>query len=409
MEVIRELCSFEGRLTGTDAERRAANRLAERLRGMGRRAEVEPIHVHPQVWLIHAFHCAIGFAGSLIAIAEPAVGFGLVLVSALSLYLDFNSRLHLLRRLFFRRASQNVFSPGRLPDAAGRLILCAHLDVARTGYLFRQKSRRRGAVIPPSLRLVLGPRRLLFWSLASLLPVIGARMAGVEAYLLDVLQLIPTMVLMVSVFLLIDIELSDIVPGANDDASGVATALALAGALDADPPQHLDVCVLLTGGEECLMAGMRSFVRGHRREMERESTYFVVLEMVGIGNLHYLTAEGLAVTYRHSGRLAELCEAVSTASREGNGDLIASPAALATASDALPPTLAGYPAITICRLAETGLPGLEYHTPADTPERIQPEALEHTERFVLELVRALDRDVGRRVGGTTHQRRGAVI
>ncbi len=42
LQVIRELCSFEGRLAGTDAERRAGNWLAERLRDDGRRVEVEP-------------------------------------------------------------------------------------------------------------------------------------------------------------------------------------------------------------------------------------------------------------------------------------------------------------------------------------------------------------------------------
>ena len=76
MEIIRELCSFEGRLAGTDAERRAANRLAERLRELGRRAEVEPTYVHPQSALVHAAHCLLGFAGSLVAIAVPALGFG---------------------------------------------------------------------------------------------------------------------------------------------------------------------------------------------------------------------------------------------------------------------------------------------------------------------------------------------
>ena len=71
MEIIRELCSFERRLTGTDAERRASAAMAERLRGLGRRAEAEPIYVHPQSALVHAIHCLIGFAGSLVADLEP--------------------------------------------------------------------------------------------------------------------------------------------------------------------------------------------------------------------------------------------------------------------------------------------------------------------------------------------------
>ena len=120
MEIIRELCSFEGRLAGTDAERRAANRLAERLRELGRRVEVEPTYVHPQSALVHAAHCLLGFAGSLVAITVPALGFALVLLAATSMYLDLNGRLYLLRSLFFRRASQNVVSPGHEPEAPAR-------------------------------------------------------------------------------------------------------------------------------------------------------------------------------------------------------------------------------------------------------------------------------------------------
>ena len=130
MEIVRELCSFEGRLAGTDAERRAANRMAERLRDTGRRAAIEPIHVQPQIGLVYAAHCALGFAGSLLAV--EVVGFALVLLAATSMYLDLNARLYLVRRLFFRRASQNVVSNGGRSDAPARLVITAHLDAART-------------------------------------------------------------------------------------------------------------------------------------------------------------------------------------------------------------------------------------------------------------------------------------
>jgi Peptidase family M28 len=399
MEIIRGLCSFEGRLTGTDAERRAANWLAERLRAQGRRAEVEPTSVHPQVGLVVAAHAALGFGGSLVAIAEPTAGFAIVLATAVSLYFDFNARFYLLRRLFFRRASQNVFSPAGRGDAAARLILVAHYDAARTGYVYNERTRRREARIPPGARGILAPPRLLFWSLAFLLPILGARAAGLDESWLNLIQLLPTLVLLVATFLLVDIELSDVVPGANDNASGVAVALSAAKALDADPPRQLEVCVLLTGGNECLMEGMRSFVRRYRKRSDRDSTHFLALEMLGRGAaLHYLTAEGLAVTYRHSVRLAQLCEAIATASAEEGRDLDATPVALPTATDALPATLAGYQALTLRRLAKNGLPGLEHHTAADTPDGIEPDALAQSERFVVELVRQLDRDVSRRAG-----------
>src|SRR5829696_6870655 len=97
MEVIRELCSFEGRGPGTDAERRAANTLANRVRTMGRRAQVESFFGHPQYAIVHLIHAALGIAGSIVSTIEPAIGFALVFLAAVSTYLDLNTRLYLAR------------------------------------------------------------------------------------------------------------------------------------------------------------------------------------------------------------------------------------------------------------------------------------------------------------------------
>jgi hypothetical protein len=396
MEVIRELCSFEGRLAGTDAERRAANWLAKRLRDRGRRAEVEPTYVHPQYGLVHAAHCAVGFAGSLAAIAQPAVGFAVVLATAVSVYLDVNARFYLVRRLFFRRASQNVVSPGKRPEAPARVLICAHYDAARSGAAFDPKRIARGTRLAHRLPVPLGPFRVVFWSLAVLLPILGARMAGLDSGLVSLLQLPPTLILLVGVFLLTDIELSEVVPGANDNASGVATALSLAEELDTKPPQNLDVWLLFTGGEECLWEGMRAFVRARRKRLDRETTYFVVLDSVGSGAIRYETGEGPAVTYEMDPRLVQLCEAISTADRENGDRYRAEPLRNGFGTDALPPRLAKFRATAITCLADGALVPANYHRPEDVPDRIDAGALERAHDFSLELVRALDRDVGRR-------------
>jgi hypothetical protein len=394
MEIIRELCSFERRLAGTDAERRAANWLARLLGEAGRRAWVEPTYVHPQYGLVHAAHCALGFAGSLVAIAQPAVGFAIVLATAASMYLDLNYRLYLLRRLFFRRASQNVLSPGKRPDAPARLVLCAHYDAARSGAAFNPKRVARGARLAARLSLPLGPFRILFWSLAILLPILGARMAGIDSNLVSLLQLPPTLVLLIGIFLLTDIELSEVVPGANDNASGVATVLSMAQELDADPPDNLDVWVLLTGGEECIQEGMRSFVRAHRGQLDRRSTYFVNVNTVGHGRVRFEAGAGWVVTVRMDRRLVELCQAIATADRDDSNRYGARPLVHGIAGDSMPPRLAGFAATAITCLGELNfVPG--YHTPSDTLEHIDPAALDRAHGFALELVRALDRDVGR--------------
>jgi hypothetical protein len=396
MEVIRKLCSFEGRRAGTDAERRAANWLAMRLRDTGRRVQVEPTYVHPQYGLVQALHCALGFAGSLVAIVQPAAGFAIVLVAAVSMYLDLNGRFYIVRRLFFRRASQNVVAVGKRPNAPARLFICAHYDAARTGSAFQPKRVARASRLAARLRLPIAPFRVLFWSLALLLPILGARMAGVDSGLISLLQLLPTLVLLVGVFMLSDIELSDVVPGANDNASGVATALALAEELDADQPENLDVWVLLTGGEECQMEGMRSFVRAHRKRLDRESTYFVVLDAVGAGAVRYETGEGLAVSYDLDRRLVQLCDAIAAADRDNGNRYGARPLRQAFATDALPLRIAKLRATAITCLNDGSLLPANYHRPEDVPKQIDRKALDRAHDFTLELARALDRDVGRR-------------
>lgn len=392
--MIRELCSFEGRLAGTDAERRAADRVAERLRELGRKAEIEPTYVHPQYGLVHALHCLLGFAGSLVAIEIPALGFGLVLVAATSMYLDLNYRLYLVRSLFFRRASQNVVSRGGRPDAAGRLIVCAHVDTGRSGAVYTPKRARRAARLRRRFPW-LGPFRLLFWSLAALLPLLGARMAGVDSDAISVLQLAPTLILLLGIFALVEIELSPVVPGANDNASGVATALSIAQELEAEPTQNLDVWFVLDGGEESQQEGMRAFVRAHRKQLDRERTFFLSLESVGAGHVRYETAAGWVISYRTDRRLVALCEAIAAADAEGENRFDARPLRHGSAGDSMPPLLAGFRSIGIgCRDGDGLVP--HSHQPSDLPEAIDPQALDGAHDFALELIRQLDRDLGRR-------------
>lgn len=395
MEIIDELCSFEGRLAGTDAERRAANRVAERLREQGRRATVEPIHVHPQLGLVLAAHCLLGLAGSLIGVGTPAVGFAMALVAATSLYLDVNTRFYVLRRLFFRRLSQNVVSPGPNSQAPARVLICAHLDAGRTGFAYAPKRMRRLVALGRKLHIELTPPRILFWSLALLVPVLGARAAGLDSGLLSVLQLLPTLVLLLAVFALVEIELSDVVPGANDNASGVATALSLAAELDRTKLENLDVWVVVTGGEESLFEGMRSFLRKHGKRLDPATTWIVNVDSVGRGDVRFATGEGLAVTFEYGSRLTELCEAIAEADREGHTRYRAAPLSHGFATDALAARVRRYRATTITCLEPDSVLPANYHLPTDLPAAIEPAALDRAHGFALDLISALDTDLGR--------------
>ncbi|HET8975968.1 MAG TPA: M28 family peptidase [Solirubrobacterales bacterium] len=392
-ELVRELCSFEGRGPGTDAERRAANMLAGRLRGLGRRAEVEPTYVHRQFALVHALHVAVAIAGSLIAVSQPAVGFALVLFAATSAYLDLNTRVYILRTLFFRRASQNVVSPGPNPAAPLRLVLLAHYDAGRSGYVYGERGRKLAERLSEPARLLLGPFRLIFWGgMVPLLPIIGARMAGVDGDWLSLIQLVPTILLIVAAFLLIDIALSETVPGAYDNASGVAAVLGAAARLRDEPPQNLDVWVVLTGGGESLSEGMRSWARRHRAGLDREHTLLVNVEGASYGTVHYRTTEGAVISYATDPELVELCEALAAA--EPDEGKRALPVRSPVVSDALAARVRRMRSVSIVG-ADGGLAPPWLHAHEDTPERIDAAALERTTAFVVALAGLIDRGTER--------------
>jgi Peptidase family M28 len=397
-ELIEELCAFEGRWPGTDAERRAADHLAERLEGSGRKASIEPTYVHPEYSLVLAAHVLLALAGSLLALSIAPLGFVLVLVAATSLYLDQNTRLYLIRRLFFRRASQNVVSPGSKPSAPARLILSAHYDAAKTGLIFGPRSIAALRRLPEPARVLLGPIRIFFWGgIVPLLAISAIRLAGVDTTWLAIVQLLPTALLLIGIALAIDIALSGVVPGAYDNASGVAAALSVAEQLDSDPPENLDVWLVLPGAEECNCEGMTGWVTAHRSELDPETTYFINLDSVSYGDPHYLISEGAIVSYRHDARMLELCEAIAAADREDGNRYRAGPLRIPFHSDALPLTVRRLRAISIIGVRD-GVPPPYYHTHADAPDQLDEEAMTRAVEFTVELVRQIDRDVGRRSG-----------
>lgn len=240
------------------------------------------------------------------------------------------------------------------------------------------------------------PWRIVFWGgLAALLPVLGLRMAGIEAEWVSVVQLLPTMLLVAAAFLLADIALSDVVPGAYDNASGVACVLSAAQRLrERNAARNLDVWVVLPGAEECLGQGMRSFVRAHRDELDRERTLIVNVDSVSHGEVHYELSEGPVISQPLDPELVELCEALA-ASAEGPHR--ARPLRSPLLTDALPAALRGLRAISIVG-ADAGLPAPWYHTHEDTPARIEDASLARATDFVVALVGLLDREAERRVG-----------
>jgi hypothetical protein len=337
---IQELVAFEGRGPGTDAERRAAVHLKHRLERLGRRAELEPIQVRPNYPVVFLILALLGIAGSVLSVRSAIGGFAILAAATLLTLGELTGTVSPLRRLTPMRASQNVISR-ESGGKEGTLVLMAHYDAGRGGLLFDLR-------VPPFA--------LFFWSLFVILVCTLARLVGMDNLPLTVVQFIPTVLLIASIPLFGDVALAGTLPGANDNASGVATVLRLADR----QLQNFDLWVLFTGAEEGLLLGSRDWIKRHRKELDPATTVFVNVDTVGAGPIRHVTKEGLVVRSAFHPRLLELAETEGFESH--------------AVTDAYAMRSAGFPAISI-----VGFDG-----------DVDPEALEEAFAACSQLIEAID-------------------
>lgn len=394
--IVTGLARVAPRGPGTDAERRAARWLAAVLReDLDRDADVETVWVRPAQALVVALHAAVGVAGSVVAVTRPAIGLGLALAALVSWVLDGLGIVHLGRRLTPARATQNLVSPPTAATRSGRqrivrLVIAASYDAGRGGLARREAARRlvararglTGGRLP-------GAGTFVAAGLAAVAALAGLRLAGIEGTWVGAVQLVPTVGLMAALALAVDTALARTVPGAGDPASGAAVAIALAGALDRDPPRHLGVELVLAGAGEGPSLGMREFVRARRGRWRPEATAVLHVAACGRGRPRWWTSDGPVVPQRLHPTLAGLAADVAA-------DHDARPHRGRGATGAWRARRAGWPAIAVGCLADDAWPP-DSHTARDTADRVDPAAMRAALEFSLDLVRELDEDLATRV------------
>jgi hypothetical protein len=390
-DTVAGLSRFHGRGAGSDAERRAANWLASELQAAGLDAQTEPFWCRPNWALAHLWHVALALAGSLVAVSSPKIGGVLVVIALVSAIGDALIGRSLGRRLSPERASQNVVSEA---TAGGprpvRLLLTANYDAGRTGLAYRTTLRR--PLVALNKRLSGAAPGWLGWiTIATgwLLAVAIARVGGARGTAVSALQLVPTVGLVLAAALLIELATSDRGPAANDNASGVAAALALGRALSAGPPRNLAVELVLTGAGDGDGIGLSRYLRTRRKTLKRANTVVLGLAASGGGEPRWWVSDGAFVPRRYFTPLRELCAKIAGEETYLN----AAPHFDRGASPAQPGRAAGLPAITIgCRDRDGLAP--RSHERSDTPENLDTNSLDELVNYGLLVVDAIDSYVG---------------
>lgn len=402
MEALREiegLVAFEGRGPASEGERQAADHLADRLRSLGREVELEQAAVYPNVALTHALHALLAIVGAIVAIELSGIGLLIVLIAAISAFGDLSGQFLLLRRLTGRRRTVNVVSP-ESGDKVGRIVLMAHYDASHGGAVFGRRLTERKATLGRLVRRPIGLFEVMFYAILVVLVATLLRLMKMENLLLSLVEFIPLIILIAAVPLLLDVALNRPVPGANDNASGVATVLRLAEKHGGEL-EHFDLWVLLPGAEEAHAAGSRAWVRAHKDTLDPRTTIFLNVDEVGHGTVRYVTREGLLISTPYHPTLIALAEGIAQED-EDEGRFGARALVSRSTSDAFSARAKNLPAITItCRGSLDYTPHHHQHT--DTVERIDAAALERAFGFASLMIERIDAEVGEELAKDKHR------
>ncbi len=370
-EIERGSCS--------EGERRAAELISSELRSAGvERVRLEEERVHGTYWWPIGLPTAAAAVAGIVGRRVPALVAGAL--GAASVGLDLRMGARPLRRLLSLRTTVNVVGELGPEDAARTVVLVSHHDAAHSGLIFNQAGARAFSERFPELveRTNTGPP--VRWGAfgGPLLVAAGAllRRPG--------LRRLGTLLSAGYAAAMADIGARGVVPGANDNATGCAVLVEVAGALAADPPPDTRVIFLSTGSEESFCEGMEAFGRRHFPALPTSRTSFISVDTVGSPHLLALEGEGFLGIFDYpKDRLALVSRCASELGIELKRNL-----RTRTATDGVVPLRAGYPTVSLASCdAFKQIPN--YHWPTDTPDRVEWRQVADAVRLCELLVRRI--------------------
>jgi acetylornithine deacetylase/succinyl-diaminopimelate desuccinylase-like protein len=377
--LVRRLAAIE-RGSTSPGEREAAELIAAELEDAGARARLEPERAHGTYWW------PVGVLTGAAAAAGLSGRRGLATVvgaAAAALVVDdiTGGAQWFRRRLLPARETTNVVAAVGPEDAERTIVVVSHHDAAHSGLVFHPGAPRALlSRMPPEAvenanttpgtmwGAVGGPALVAFGGLT------GSR----------VLRRAGIFISLGYVAAMADIGARAVVPGANDNLTGVAVIASLARSLAAEPVDGLRVLLVSTGSEESFMEGMQAFGRRHFSALPRDRTHFICVDTVGSPRLLALEGEGMVWMNEYpKDLLALVAECADEVGVELVPDL-----RLRNATDGLIALRAGYPTVTFGSVDEFKIP-TNYHWPTDVPENVDYGTVAGCARLCRRLIERL--------------------
>jgi hypothetical protein len=377
--VLSRLAAIE-RASGSAGARAAARLLGRELELRGASVSLECEQIHGTYWLPIGLPSALAAAS---ATGRRALAFAGGALAAAAVIDELEIGRRPLRRLLRRRTALNVvgeLQPTQTPTHT--LIVHAHHDGAHTGLVFHPAIAKLVARVGGRVIERIGGTPAPMWGAAAgpMLVALGAALGRRR------IRVAGAALSATHAAAMWNIARSRVVPGANDNLSGVAALLAVADAIGRRPCRHLRVLLLSTGSEESFLEGMEAFAARHFGDLPKGSTTFLCLESVGSPELMLLSGEGLLRLHRYPGEPRRTLERLA----DRHGIELHDPLNYRLATDGQLPLRAGYPTAVISSIDYYKAPS-NYHWPSDRPENLSPATVADAARLTSAFIAELDR------------------
>ncbi len=380
-EEIESLSAIH-RPSASEGELEAAEWIEDRFRDLGLQPRIEEEPAHGTYWYPIGIPAAVASIGGLAALrGHRWIGAALGALGAASMLDDLTINKRVLRKALAKKKTYNVIAELGSKDAERTVVVMSHHDAAHSGLLFNPEIPKKLDEVFPGKIDNVNTSPPLFW------PVIGGPLLVALGSFLNSRKIIGagTLASVLTQLAMAEIGSREVVPGANDNATGVASLFSIARAFQDRTPENLRVILVSAGAEESFMEGSEAFLARYSDSLPKESTFFICVDGVGSPHLNYLEGEGMV-------QMNEYPEDAKQLVRDTADDLgieVWKGLRLRNATDGLIPLLEGYKCVSILSCTDLKQ-AINYHWPTDTPDCLTYETVHDATRLLIGMIERLD-------------------
>lgn len=385
-KVVEHLAAVPNRGATLAGEKETANFVISELDSMGYDTSSQVFFSPPKAGYIVCLIFGSAVAGSITGFYYPLVGLLTLLASWWLSRSVFDMKSQLYEYLVPTGKSINAVGSKTNPEAIQNIVFMGHLDTGQAGIMFHPMLKKFFARLNKGKKNVQGPMVLPHTMIIICAATLLLLVLGVQGTILFGMQIFFLVFFILGLLINIQWVRAPHVPGAVDNATGVAAVLFAAQTLKKSPLKKSNLYFVGTGSEESGLKGATQFIKSHKDEFEKNATYFINFESIGAGTLQVVESEGLLGRLAYPPLLNGLAQHIAV--KKGYGPLPT--VALQAGTDTAVSALAGLHSLCFIALDELGLPP-NYHEMSDTPEGIDYDLVERAAEIAIEVCRELER------------------